>query len=111
MTRSALTVQQLVNTGLAPSYGAFDAAGMYFVNDGNVMLHIKNSGTIKALTIATPAKVAGLDIAEDIVSIPATTGDKMIGPFDPSVFNQDAGVVYIDVDSATGVTVAAVRTR
>ena len=38
------------------------------------------------------AKIEGIDIAEITVTIPATNGDKMIGPFDPAIFNQSTVV-------------------
>ena len=108
MSRIAQTVQQIVPTGVAPTYGAA-APEMSAPNDGNVFLHVKTTGLIKSLTIKTPGTVYGLAIAELVVSIPATTGDKMIGPFPPSVFNQSDGSIHFDVDSETLTTVAVVR--
>jgi hypothetical protein len=48
--------------------------------------------------------VAGLDIAEVAVSIPATTGDLMIGPFPPSVFNDGNGDMRFNFSEVTGLT-------
>jgi len=111
VARTTLSVQQITNSGITPSYAAATATdGDAFANDGDVFVHVKNvGGSPVTLTIQTPGKVAGVDIAEVTVTIPATTGDKMIGPFDPTVFNQSDGKVYLDWSAVTGVTVAAIR--
>ncbi len=109
MAYTRLTAQQIVNTGIAPSYAAAAEAGNDFVNDGRVFLHVKNTGTIKVMTIATPRKVDGLDVEEVTVTIPATTGDKVVGPFAAETFNQAGGLVYVTYDSHSDVTVALLR--
>lgn len=111
MPRTALTVQNISLSGLAPSYAAADATnGNNFANDGSVFLHVKNTGAgACTVTIQTPGKVAGVDIAEVTLSVPATSGDKMIGPFDPTVFNQSDGTVNVDWSTGTGVTAAAIK--
>lgn len=111
MARTALTVQSAAISGLTPSYAAGDLAnGHEFVNDGNTMLHVKNTGGgACTVTLQTPGKVAGVDISDPTVVVPATTGDKMIGPFDPTVFNQSGGLVYVDISTGTGVTLAAIK--
>lgn len=111
MARTTLTVQQVTLAGLAPTYAAATVTdGDAFANDGNVLVHVKNTNAAtRTLTIQTPAKVAGVDVAEVTVTIPANTGDVMIGPFDPSIFNQADGKVYLDWSAVTNVTVAAIR--
>jgi hypothetical protein len=114
MARSALTVQQIVPTGLAPSYAAPDAAGSIIPGSGDIFLHVKNTGVQTTVTVQTPLQVAGLDLAENPVIVPATTGDRMIGPFSPVAYNRavgaaDAGYVYVDYTSVAGVTVACLR--
>ncbi len=57
---------------------------------------------------------AGLAVAELSVTIPATTGDVMVGPFPPEQFNRavgestDPNKVYAGLDSVTGITVALI---
>lgn len=111
MARTAITVQTIAVTGLAPTYANADQAnGMYFANDGNVFLHIKNTNAAtRVITVATPATVAGMAIAELTYTIAATTGDVMIGPFDTGVFNQSGGIVHVDFSADTNVTVAAIK--
>jgi hypothetical protein len=106
MARTALTKQQVVNTGLATSFSAGDAAnGHSFINDGHQMLYVKNAGGSSInVTISTTGKLAGLSLAALVVAVGAGA-EKMIGPFDPTVFNQADGNVYADLSSATSVTV------
>jgi hypothetical protein len=52
----------------------------------------------------TPAMIAGLDVAEMTVSIPASTGDVMLGPFPPSIFNDGNGDMRFNFSEVTGLT-------
>jgi hypothetical protein len=45
-----------------------------------------------------------LDIAEVTISIPATTGDVMLGPFPPSLFNDGNGDMRFNFSEVTGLT-------
>lgn len=113
---ATLSVQTIANTsnGLAVSYASASTSDN-FANDGNTFLHIKNSGTQKTLTLVTQAtsvQKAGhgtISLANQTFTITATTGDQMIGPFPPSRWNDANGRVNYTLDSATGVTVAAVK--
>jgi len=112
MAATILTVQVVSLTGIAPTYGAATVTqGDDFENDGNTFLQVKNSGTQKTITITTPATIHGVAIADVAVIIPATTGDKMIGPFPPEIFNDGNGRVHTLMDVETGVTLAAFRVR
>ncbi len=111
MARTPLTVQQISLAGITPSFSAGDQAnGHEFVNDGACYLEVKNTGGgICTVTVLTPAKVSGMDVAELTVSVPATNGNKKIGPFPTRIFNQAGGLVYVDLSTATGVTLGAFR--
>jgi len=112
MARTEITVQQSSLAGITPTFNAAIADGHMFKNDGNVIIEVKNAaGADVTVTIQTPAKVQGIDLAEITVTVPATTGHKLIGPFDPSLFNQSNGMVYVDYSSATAVTIMAVDTK
>lgn len=108
MARTAITPQDVILTGLAPSFAAGDQAnGHQFANDGNCILEVKNTGAgACTVTVQTALKVGGMVITNPTVVVPITTGDRMIGPFDPTIFNQAAGVVWVDLSTGTGVTVA-----
>ncbi len=120
MARTVLTVQDVVRTGLAPSYAAGDSAnGHSFDNEGhNVFLQVKNADASPInVTIITPGTVDGHAIADLVVSIPATTGDKMIGPFPAAVYDTidtdpDPDIdpaIFVDLSADTSVTLAAIK--
>ena len=106
MARTELTVQNIVRAGVSASYTAAIADNHKFTNNGRMFAHVKNgSGGAIVVTIQTPGTVDGLAIADRTVSIPATTGDVMIGPFPPGQYNQSDGMVYIDYASTTSMTI------
>lgn len=108
MARSALTVQTVALAGVTPSYSAANVDGHSFANDGDTFLQVKNtSGSAITVTLQTPATVDGVALTDPTVTVPATTGDKMIGPFPTRAFNQAGGVVYVDFSAVTNVTCAA----
>lgn len=110
-----LAIQDITNTGLAPAYAAAAAGGDKIPSsDADTFIHVKNTGgSAVTVTIVTPGTVAGLAIADVSVSVPATTGDRMIGPLDPSIYGNpaDSGKVPITYSGVTGVTIAAIRAR
>lgn len=107
-----LAVQNVSLVGLTPTYGAAAAGDAIAGNDGRIMLHVKNTNAATRDVTITSQKPAtpGLAPANLVVTVPATTGDKMIGPFDPTAWNDTTGRVQIAYSATTGVTVAAVRT-
>ncbi len=120
MARTVLTVQDVVRTGIDPTYSAGDSAnGHSFDNEGhNVFVHIKNADAspINA-TITTPNLVDGHAIADLVVVIPATTGNVMIGPFPAAVYDTidtdpDPDIdpaIFVDLSADTSVTLAAIK--
>lgn len=111
MARTVLTKQAIVQAGLTPALAAANVDGHYFEGSGTVYLEVKNAaGAPIDVTVQTPAVVAGLAVADLVVTIPATTGQKKIGPFNTRAFNRpaggsDAGLVYVDFSAVTSVTV------
>jgi hypothetical protein len=63
------------------------------------------------VTIVTPESVDGLAVAERTVSIPALTGDVMVGPFPPAHYNLPGMSTFagFTVSEVTGLSVAIVR--
>jgi hypothetical protein len=106
---TTLTVQDTNRTGIAPSYTAASADGFFIPNNGRVILHFKNTGSQSTVTFVTPVTFAGQALADLTATVPATSGDLMVGPFPPEHFNDAAGRILITFSSTTGVTVAAVR--
>lgn len=106
--------QQMDDLGtLAPAYQAgLTTTDTYtFPNDGRTFLHCKKSGAgASTMTIVTPLTTRGKAIADQTVNIPASTGDKIVGPFPPDLYNDPAtGLVTISFSDITGLTVAVVR--
>lgn len=108
MPRTAITPLEITIAGVAPTFAPADNGnGMSFVNDGNTLLEVKNTGGgACTVTLTTPGKVGGIDIVDPTVIVPITTGDRIIGPFQPDIFNQAGGIVFVDFSTGTGVTVA-----
>jgi len=112
MSDVTIAPQKVVRTGVTPSYtGTMLTTNVYVVrNTGRMILHfLKNALVICNVTIQTPAKVLGINVAEVIVAVPASTGNKMIGPFPPSIFNNGSGDLKFTMDDVDGVTVAAME--
>lgn len=108
---AVLTVQQAALAGLNPTYAAAAAAGDSFANDGKIVLHVKNTNAAaRTVTVASQRPASpGLAPANNAVSIPATTGERLIGPFDPIIWNDSTGSVLITYSADAGVTIACVR--
>ena len=118
MVRSVLTngIQAIPQTGLDPVFEAITVDGKKIPNNGKVIIMIKNgSGGTRVITVQTPAVVEGdLAVAERVIGAILTTEDRLIANLTPSTYNQpsgvDAGMVYIDADVDTSVTIAAFQT-
>lgn len=109
------TIQKVTRSGsgLTPSYTAVaDTADTHYVNnDGKVFLHFKKTGAGNAtVTIATQVTLDGNALADLTATVVATTGDKMLGPFDPAIYNvPGTHNLTWTVDDNTGLTVAAIK--
>lgn len=105
---ATLTVQQAAPGGVALQFVSIAAGGDLLPNDGKTILIFKNTNSTTAITADTVKTVDGLAIADDTMTL-ATT-DRVMGPFDPSIFNTAAGGVnltYVGAGIPT-TTVAAV---
>lgn len=106
-----LNIQTITAPGLAPTYGSANAGGdKVSLAATNVFLHVKNGGgssvTVTVTTQSTNYK--GLTVPDRTVSVPAS-GERMIGPLDPSLhadINQQASIGY---SAVTSLTIAALR--
>lgn len=119
MSNIALPVLKLVRTGVTMVYTASGASPLLnvvdtfqFNNTGREFLHFKKSGAgACTVTIKTPGTVDGLAVAERTIIIPATTGDVMVGPFPPAIYNTPGTDTFegFTVSDVVGLTVAVVR--
>lgn len=107
---ATLTVQVTSLTGITPSWASAAEGGDEFLNTGDTYVEFKNTSAGEiTVTIQTPAKIEGIDIAEITVAVAATTGVKRIGPFDPSIFNASTGRVVMTYSAHADLTVGAFK--
>ncbi len=105
-----LATQPIVRAGLAPSYAAAAGGGDTFTPNDKTFLQVKNaSGGAITVTIVTPrTDSAGNAVADNTISVPATTGDRMIGPFPADVYaDPTTGVANITYSGVTSLTIGA----
>lgn len=105
-----LTQQIIARSGLTPTYSAAAASTTVTCGDRS-FLHVKNAaGASMTVTLTATAQVDGQAVADLVVTVPATTGDKMIGPISNKLFASAADGVSASVtySSTTSVTVANV---
>jgi len=109
---AALTPQVLSRAGIAPTYGAVTASDTFPQAVGVAQfLHVKN-GNAAACTVTlvdggrTPA---GSLAANPTVVVPATTGDRMIGPIPNSMADQTTNLLTALFSVTPSVTVALVQ--
>ena len=110
-TNDTLTVQTCSLDGIAPSFTSA-ADTVYFVNNGYTVLEVKNaSGSEITVTLISrvaanyPDLPAGAAASNPTVTVAATTGDKIIGPFNQRSFNDSNGYVMVTFSAKTSVTV------
>jgi hypothetical protein len=110
MADTRATSQKISRAGIAPSYTAGVVVGttdFVFKNNGRVMLHCKKSGAGACTVILkTVQQVQGLALTNPTLTVPASTGDIMAGPFPPSTFNDSAGDMRFNFSEVTGLTFA-----
>lgn len=106
MARTDLTAQAISRAGLAPAFAAANVDGHSWANNGRQFLYVKNAaGAPITVTFPIPVTVDGQAVASKTVSVPATTGERLIGPF-PAQYQQADGDVWVDFSAVTSVTVA-----
>lgn len=107
---ATLTTQVISLAGAGVTYSAA-AASTKVVCGERTFLHVKNTnGSSMTVTISSTAKVRGQAAADVVVTVPATTGDMMIGPITQDLFaGVSDGLAAVAYSSTTSVTVAAVR--
>ncbi len=107
-----LASQSITRAGVTAAYAAAAGGGDTFTPDRDTFLQVKNaSGGAITVTIVTPrTDGVGNAVADNTVSIPATTGDKMIGPF-PAEFYADpsTGLASITYSGVTSLTIGVFK--
>lgn len=115
MAVTEITPQTIAMAGVTPSYAAANTDGSKIKcgSDERLFLQLKNTnGATRTVTIAIPdsaGQVPGygaVTLAAAAITIPVTTGDKMIGPIPPR-FVDSSGYVNMTFDAVSGLTIAA----
>jgi uncharacterized membrane protein len=105
-----LTQQQVVIAGLQPVYSAVNASDT-ITPDEDLFLHVKNAnaGTCTVTLTDNSKTPGGSSATNPTVSVPATTGDRMIGPI-PAVFQSTStGLITVAYSVTSSVTAALLR--
>jgi len=106
---ATLTAQTVVRAGLEATYASCAAGGDEFVNTGDEFIHIKNAAVAdQTVTIATPATVDGLAVADRAVVITASE-ERFIGPFPSSTYNDANSKVQLTYDAVITMTIAVLK--
>lgn len=106
-----LTIQDVARTGLNPSFSAVSAGGDTVQNNGAVFFRVKTTHTASiAVTVSVFQQVDGQSVTARTVTVPANTGDVLIGPFPPAIYSDPAtGLVTVTCSPITATTIAALR--
>lgn len=102
----------VTEAGVAATYTSGLSTGNTYTvrNNGKTVLHFKKTGAgICVVTIVANGVVAGHAIAGGSASIPATTGDKFVGPFNPGIFDDVNHDVSFTLSEITGLSVAVLQ--
>ena len=107
---ATLTVADINHTGLTPAFVSVAAGGDQFANDGHIFLYVKNTNAASRDVTVDSQSLCNQGVDHNIVvTVPATTGEKLIGPFPPGRFNDANANVQITYESEVGVTIQAMR--
>lgn len=116
-----LTGNASIDTGLAPQqvgrggdnliFAPAAAGGDRFLMDDRVSLLYRNmNAATRRVVVTVPGLLYGQALTDVTVTIPATSGEKLVGPLTIGLANPATG--YVDVtypDGVAGVTVAPIR--
>lgn len=104
---ATLTVQDLVEDGIDPTYAAADAAGDEFAWEKGVFLHVKN-GDASSHTVTVASQWSNLrpGLATDDLAVAVPAGEeRLIGPLYRPAYRDSDGNVQVSYDAVTSVTV------
>jgi hypothetical protein len=110
---ATLTTQPITRAGVAPSYAAATGGGDACECGDDLFLHVKNaSGGAITVTVAIPTAAstyANVTYTSTTVSVPATTGDRMIGPISALYKDPVTGLATITYSGVTSLTVGCFK--
>ncbi|MDO7487044.1 hypothetical protein Q5O89_16875 [Peribacillus frigoritolerans] len=107
---AVLAPQAVLQSGLQPSFTSAGAGGDSFVNDERVYLHVKNASASPVTVTINSFTPCSHGFDHDLtISVPATTGERLIGPFQANRFNNDNSMVSVTYSATASVTVAVIK--
>lgn len=112
MANVRLTPQELNAGGVAPTYNtSLSTSDTYLVaNDGKIILHFKKTGAgACVVTVTTPGSFRGKAIPDETITVPASTGDRMVALVDRELYIDASGDSAFTVSEVTGLSVAVLR--
>jgi hypothetical protein len=102
---ATLTTQPLTRAGVTPSYAAVTGGGDACEVGDDIYLHFKNTNAATfTVTLAIPSTAstyANVTYTNVAVTIPATTGDKLIGPISALFKDTTTGLCTITYTGTT----------
>lgn len=107
-----LTPQVVSRAGLAPTYSAVNSTDTISPVVGSLLfLHVKNANA--AACSVTPVDAgktpAGSSASSSAVTVPASTGDRMIGPLPATMADPVTGLISVTYSVTASVTAALVQ--
>ena len=109
---ATLTIQNVTRLGLEPTYAACTSGGDKFTPSSETFLHVKNTsgGALTVTVTGQKVPLPNTTLTVAAVSIDATTGDTMMGPYPAAEFAAAAdGLAAITYSGVTNLVIAAVR--
>jgi hypothetical protein len=103
-----LNVLRVNQNGANPAFVAASSTGDEFPNDGKTMFHVKNSGAASITITVNSSQPCNYGFDHDHTVTVPNGGERMIGPFDRTRFNNSVGNVEVSYSAVTSVTVAAI---
>jgi hypothetical protein len=107
-----LTVATIARTGTTFALVAAADDTLYIPNNGRTWVHIADAGAQITATFVSYASnytniPEGMTATNLSVTIPASTGNKIIGPFNQRSWNNASDYLVLILSSITSITVAA----
>lgn len=105
-----LNAQSPVITGATPTYSAASASDTLKHTTDHSFLIVRNAGgSPDTVTVVVPGTKYGQPVADVTVTVPATTGERWIGPFKDDMVDPTSKVITVTHSFTTSVTVALVN--
>lgn len=106
-----IAAQSMSKAAVAPTFTTLNATDVFYIpNNVKTVLYFKNTnGSIATITFDVTQLVDGLEIADHAITVPATSGERVIGAL-PSKMTEltgtNAGKLKMTCSVATGCSVA-----